>query len=334
MSHPDKVAEGTGTSTTEGSGRKGRPPRCPECGSTVSVEDYESGEVACQGCGLVLSGQVVNRGPEWRAFTKEQRDERTRTGPPTTYTVGKGLSTEVGFAIRDGRGRRLSPSQKVTAKTLQKWHIRTQMSNTGSGNLIRATLELDRIAGILHVPLSVKEQAALMYRRLLKKRLTRGRSIVEAAAACLYAACRISRTSRSLDEIAKAANAEKKDVARIYRLLLRTWEIVMPLDDPVRCVSKIANKINVTTRIERASIEILEKAREMKLTTGRSPRGLAAAALYIACILEKRRDVTQANIALAADVTEVTVRNRYKDIMRNMFETKDEPTATESSTPP
>jgi transcription initiation factor TFIIB len=195
-------------------------------------------------------------------------------------------------------------------------------------------LDLDKISGILHVPQPIKNQAALTYRKALKNRLVRGRSIRDVVAASLYAACRASGTPRSLGEIAKVANAKKKDVARAYRLLLRTWEIVMPLDDPVRCVSKIVNKIGVTTRIERASIEILEKAREMKLTTGRSPRGLAAAALYIACILEKRRDVTQANIALAADVTEVTVRNRYKDIMRNMFGVKVEPITAESSAPP
>lgn len=161
----------------------------------------------------------------------------------------------------------------------------------------------------------------MIYRRALKEHLVRGRSIVDVVAASLYAACRASGTFRSLNEISKAANTKKKGLARVYRFLLRTLEIQMPPDDPVRCISKIANKVGVTTQVERRSLEILEKVKAAGLAAGRSPKSIAAAVLYIACVLEKTR-ITQSDISRAADVTEVTIRNRYREIMCSLFGTK------------
>ena len=69
---------------------------CPECGSEELIGDYERAEVVCARCGLVIDENLVDMGPEWRAFDHEQRDKRTRVGAPITYTIhDKGLSTMI-----------------------------------------------------------------------------------------------------------------------------------------------------------------------------------------------------------------------------------------------
>jgi transcription initiation factor TFIIB len=177
--------------------------------------------------------------------------------------------------------------------------------------------ELERLSGKVNISPPVKEKAAVIYRKALDKGLVRGRSINAIAAAALYAACRGSGTPRTLREIAKASLVDKKDVARCYRLLLHELDVHMPVADPLTYVSKIAEKNEISGKIQGAAIAILREARRKRVAAGKDPVGLAAAALYIACLQHNERK-TQKDIAEAAGVTEVTVRNRYKDLEKQL----------------
>jgi transcription initiation factor TFIIB len=287
---------------------------CPECGSDHLVEDYDQGELICQACGLVLSEHAMDRGPEWRAFTKEEKDQRGRVGMPMSYSIhDKGLSTVIDRVNRDAYGRQLPLSTRLQMLRLRKWQIRTRVHSSADRNLAQAMAELDRLTDNLHIPAPIKERAAIVYRKALDNGLVRGRSIAAIAAASLYAACRSSETPRTLKEVSAASRIRKKDVARCYRLLLRELDIKMPVEDPIRCISKIANKVGVATQTERRAIGILEDAKKKGIVAGKDPMGLAAAALYVACVLEGEKK-TQKEIAEVANVTEVTVRNRYKGL--------------------
>jgi len=278
------------------------------------VEDYEQGEVICRGCGLVLSQQAINRGPEWRAFTKEEKDERGRVGMPTSYSIhDKGLSTVIDRVNRDAYGRELPFQKRLEMLRLRKWQIRTRVHSSADRNLAQAMAELDRLTDILHIPSSVKERAAVVYRKALDAGLVRGRSIAAIAAAALYAACRATETPRTLKDIAAASRIRKKDVARCYRLLIRELEMKMPVEDPIRCVAKIASKVGITMQTQRRAIKIIKEAKKKGIVAGKDPMGLAAAALYVGCVLEQEKK-TQKEIAEVANVTEVTVRNRYKGL--------------------
>jgi len=291
---------------------------CPECGSTHLVEDFEMGEIVCGACGLVVKERVLDEGPEWRAFTREEKDERSRVGTPTSYSVhDKGLSTVIDRVNRDAFGRELPAATRLQMLRLRKWQIRARVHSSVDRNLAQAMAELDRLADKIYIPTSIKEKAALVYRKALDKGLVRGRSISAIAAASLYAACRFTSTPRTLKEVAEASLVKKKDIARCYRLLLRELEMSMPIADPIRCVPKIASKIGISEKTQRTSIGILRQAGEMKAIAGKDPMGLAAAALYIACVLEGERK-TQKEIADAAGVTEVTVRNRYKGLREQL----------------
>ena len=292
--------------------------KCLECGGANLVHDYDSGETVCSNCGLVLHEQTLDKGPEWRAFTQEEKQARSRVGVPTSYSVhDKGLSTAIGRVDRDAFGRKLPLSTRLQMWRLRKWQIRSRVHSSVDRNLAQAMAELDRLSDKLYIPGPIKEKAAVVYRKSLEKGLVRGRSIAAIAAASLYAACRNSETPRTLREIAEASLVDKKDVARCYRLLLRELEMQMPIADPMTYVSKIAERTGISGPTQGIAIKIIHEAKKRRAASGKDPMGLAAAALYIAC-LQSNEKKTQKDIAEAAGVTEVTVRNRYKSLKRQL----------------
>ena len=292
--------------------------KCPECGSANLVHDYDTGETVCGDCGLVLHEQMMDKGPEWRAFTQEEKESRSRVGIPTSYSVhDKGLSTAIGRVDRDAFGRKLPLQTRLQMWRLRKWQIRSRVHSSVDRNLAQAMAELDRLSDKSYIPPSVKEKAAVIYRKALDKGLVRGRSIAAIAAASLYAACRDTNTPRTLREIAEASLVDKKDVARCYRLLLRELGVQMPIADPLTYISKIAERTGISGRTQGLAIQILSDAKRRRAAAGKDPMGLAAAALYLAC-LQNNEKKTQKDIAEAAGVTEVTVRNRYKTLKRQL----------------
>ncbi|MEM2110972.1 MAG: transcription initiation factor IIB [Candidatus Bathyarchaeia archaeon] len=292
--------------------------KCPECGGTNFVHDYESGETVCGNCGLVLQEITVDKGPEWRAFTQEEKASRSRVGIPTSYAVhDKGLSTAIDRIDRDAFGRKLPLSTRLQMWRLRKWQIRSRVHSSIDRNLAQAMTELDRLSDKVSMPSAVKEKAAVIYRKALDEGLVRGRSIAAIAAASLYAACRLTGTPRNLREISEASLVNKKDVARCYRLLLRQLNINMPIADPVIYLTKIAERANVSGYIQSLALKIINEAKEKRVSAGKDPMGLAAAALYIACYKAGEKK-TQKDIADAAGVTEVTVRNRYKTLKKQL----------------
>ena len=176
----------------------------------------------------------------------------------------------------------------------------------------------------LHVPRAVKEQAAVIYRRALKEGLVRGRSILTMVAASLYAALRVTRTPMTLSEIARVSTIDEKDISRSYRILIRELNLHMPVQRAQLNVPRIASKVEVGEETQRKAIEILGEADRLKITIGKDPMGLAASALYMACIMNEENR-TQKMMAQAAGVTEVTIRNRYTELKRYLTWTGSSP---------
>jgi transcription initiation factor TFIIB len=304
--------------------------RCPRCGSTHLVSDPENGEMVCANCGLVVEEELIDRGPEWRAFTADEKQSRTRTGLGMSYTLyDKGLST-VFNGYRDAQGNRLKDETRIKMDRLRRYDNRSKFDETWRRNLSIAMAELDRMAAALHLPQSVKEQAALIYRRALKMDLIRGRSIDAFVAASIYAACRQSKVPRPLKEITKTSTREHSEVARTYRLLIREMKLKMPVDDPMKFIPSIASKLNLRRDTEQYAIDILRRAKDRRGLTGKDPRGVAAAALYMACISNNDKRI-QKDVAEAAGTTEVTLRNRLRGLEATL---KQLPDPLEKEIPP
>jgi transcription initiation factor TFIIB len=292
---------------------------CPECGSKRLMRDHRCAEIVCMNCGFVIAAKIADRGPEWRAFTNEQRAKRTRVGAPLTYTIhDKGLSTVIDWRDRDGRGKSLSYGQKAQMYRLRKWHRRIRVSDATERNLTFALSEMSKIGNNLNLPKNILETASVIYRKALKERLIRGRSIQSVTAAAIYLACRQCKLPRTLEEIAQASNMNKKEVGHQYRFLIRKLDYSVPLVEPSRYITKFSNQLMMQGKAEEFAHKILAAAKELKLTSGRGPMGMAAAASYIASVLSGERR-TQREVAEIAEVTEVTIRNRYKELVERLM---------------
>ncbi len=292
--------------------------KCPKCSSTHLTKDYSRAELVCEKCGLVIDAEIMDHGPEWRAFDSEQREKKARTGSPMTYTIhDKGLSTTIGWQNRDAYGKSIPPRNRAQLYRLRKWQSRTRISDGTERNLALALSTLDRMSSALSLPRNVRETAAMIYRKAVRQNLIRGRSIEGVTAAVLYAACRQCNVPRTLEEISSVAQMKKKEVGRNYRNISHKLELRLLPTTPQDYISRFCSQLKLGNDVQTKTIEILKQAAKKELTSGRGPTGLAAAALYIASVLCSERR-TQREVAEIAGVTEVTIRNRYKELAKKL----------------
>ena len=287
---------------------------CPECGGSI-VADETRGETVCSDCGLVVDEDSIDRGPEWRAFDSAERDEKSRVGAPTTNLMhDKGLSTNIGWQNKDAYGNSLSSRQREKMQRLRTWNERFRTRDSKERNLKQALGEIDRMASALGLPENVRETASVIYRRALDEDLLPGRSIEGVATAALYAAARQAGTPRSLDELERVSRVEKMELTRTYRYVVRELKLEVKPADPTQYVPRFASDLDLSDEAERRARELLESAKRAAIHSGKSPVGLAAAAVYAAALLTNEK-VTQNQVSEVADVSEVTIRNRYKELL-------------------
>ncbi len=287
--------------------------KCPECGSKNLLINREKGEVTCKSCGLVVEDKMVDHGQDWRDFEDDSGTSKRRTGAPMTYTqYDQGLGTEVGQSADLSK---LGAKDRNKFFRLRKWQYR--ISTAIERNLKLALAELKRVSSYLKLPKSVEEEAAMIYTQAVQRGLVRGRSMESVVAGTLYAACRRHEVPRTLDELSEASGIEKKEIGRTYRFVARELGISIQPSNPIDYIARFASSLKLNPETQSKSVEILEMAQNKELTSGRGPTGIAAAALYVAALMhgEKR---TQREVADVAGVTEVTIRNRYKELLEKL----------------
>jgi len=287
---------------------------CPECGGNLTA-DAEHGETVCSECGLVVEEDEIDPGPEWRAFDAGEKDEKSRVGAPTTNMMhDKGLSTNIGWQDKDAYGNSLSSRQREKMQRLRTWNERFRTRDSKERNLKQALGEIDRMASALGLPENVRETASVIYRRALDEDLLPGRSIEGVATSALYAAARQAGTPRSLDEIAAVSRVDKDEIARTYRYVVRELSLEIQPADPESYVPRFASDLDLPEEVERRARELLSTAKQQGVHSGKSPVGLAAAAVYAASLLANQK-VTQSEVSEVANISEVTIRNRYHELL-------------------
>ena len=285
---------------------------CPECGGNLA-QDTEHGETVCTECGLVVEEDEIDHGPEWRAFDSAEKDQKSRVGAPTTNMMhDKGLSTNIGWQDKDAYGNSLNSRQRQKMQRLRTWNERFRTRDSKERNLKQALGEIDRMASALGLPENVRETASVIYRRALGEDLLPGRSIEGVAS--LYAAARQAGTPRSLDEISGVSRVEKDEIARTYRYVVRELKLEIEPADPESYVPRFASELGLSDEAERRARKLLQSAKREGIHSGKSPVGLAAAAVYAASLLTNEK-VTQNEVSEVASISEVTIRNRYHELL-------------------
>ncbi|MCU4753286.1 transcription initiation factor IIB [Halobacteria archaeon AArc-curdl1] len=288
--------------------------QCPECGGRL-VSDSEHAETVCDQCGLVVEEDAIDRGPEWRAFDSAEKDQKSRVGAPTTKMMhDHGLSTNIGWQDKDAYGRALSSRQRQKMQRLRTWNERFRTRDSKERNLKQALGEIDRMASAMGLPENVRETASVIYRRALDEDLLPGRSIEGVATAALYAAARQAGTPRSLDEISAVSRVDRMELTRTYRYIVRQLNLEIKPADPESYVPRFISDLDLSDETERRARDLLGSAREKGVHSGKSPVGLAAASVYAAALLTNEK-VTQNDVSEVASISEVTIRNRYKELL-------------------
>jgi transcription initiation factor TFIIB len=292
---------------------------CLICKNNHIITDSESGEVICSSCGTVISdrNQEISR-PEWRFYSAEQENDRSRTGIPITLAkADMGLATLIGKDDRDASGHLLDGAMRNRMQRLRTWDLRTRNHTASDKNLLQAFSKLDVLKDKLALSDAVVEKIAYIYRKVQHRGLVRGRTISGLIAAAIYAGCREMETPWTLKDIAAASNVKRKDIARNYRMLLFELNLKVPNADPIKCIVKVANRANLTENTKREAIAIMKDVAKKEISAGKDPMGLAATVLYLSS-LRTGEETTQTQIAQASGVTEVTVRNRLKELKRKL----------------
>ncbi len=297
---------------------------CPECGGRV-VADEEGVERICAECGLVVDEQELDRGPEWRAYSPDERDEKSRVGAPTTTMLhDRGLSTTIGWRDRDARGALLSTQKRQRLARLRTWDERFRARGAKDRNLKQALGEIDRMASALGVPEPTREVASTIYRRALDEDLLPGRSIEGMATAALYAASRLDGIARSIDEVESVSRVDTLELQRAYRYLVRELDLAVPPTNPVEYIGRVASELDCEPETEQCARELVDIATDRGVHSGKHPVGIAASALYAAGKLTGE-ELIQSDISSVANLSEVTIRNRYRDVLAAAEEADHEP---------
>ena len=293
--------------------------KCKEvkCVMGPLITDNFSGEVLCGSCGLVLIEKSEDSGSEVRIHDMEEFMTRSRTGTGLSLAMhDMGLPTVISSENKDALGKFLSGDTKNTFSRLRIWDKRSR-SGSKDRTLRSAFILLDAMKTKLAIPDMVIEKTAYIYRKALNRKISKGRSITSLIGASLYAACRQTDTPRTLHDIANAANINKKILSRSYRNLIKSLDLKLQPFDSSEFITRISEEARISEKTRRDALNILSKAMEKEISAGKNPLGLAAAALYVSCLVNKEKK-NQEVIAKAAGITAVTIRNRSISLRKEL----------------
>lgn len=291
---------------------------CSLCRKGAMVSDPESGETICGNCGIVLSDRAAETRAEWRNFGSDTM-YTGRTGDPSSLARhDMGLVTIIGKKSVDARGMLLNSEVRSAIARWRTWDGRVQSQSSSDRSLQRAFDILNRLKNKLNLSSSMIEKAAYIYRKAQDRQLARGRSISSLIGACTYISCRDHWSSLSLTEVAEQTNVKRNDLAKMYRTVVVELDLKVPMIDPMKCIARIASKAGLSETTKRQAILIMDDAATEGKRGGKNPMGIAASILYLVCLTNGER-TNQGSLAEAAGITEVTLRNRLKDLRQGLI---------------
>ena len=291
---------------------------CKKEGNSLGTEcfkitDFETGEVLCQNCGLVLQD---NSTQDDNMFTKNAYTSQGNN-KSTLRFHDMGLATIIDKFNHDSAGTPISYKMRYEMKKIRLLNSRSQVKNTSSRNLRFALIEMEKLKEKLCLSEAILERAAYIYRKAAKAQLIRGRSIKGIAGACVYIACREMDATRTIIDISKNIQESKSLVSKNYRMLFQNLRLTVSVPDPIKCIIKISNNLELSENTKREAIHIFDALKERRLTAGKKPDAVAATVIYMAS-LKTGVNLSQQKISRVSGITGVTIRNRYKDYLKHI----------------
>lgn len=286
---------------------------CPNCGSENLIINYQKGQVVCAECGYTVANDLKSLGPDWRQLREMEKSGR-RGGPPIDrMRFDKGLTTQIQKKSKNGKGKSMDADQRRRSWKLRMTEKRTRIKDSKERGIAFASSEIQRLSSGLNLPKRAEVKSLDLYREASEEGLVRGRSREGIATATIYATCRMLDIPRTMEEIAEKSAIDRKELRRSFLSLSRNMDLDISPTDPANYMNKYADELEISTKSRRLARKILKRAKEKKLVTGRNPRGVIGAILYLAA-KQNGEDRTQKRTADTVKVTAVTLRNRFREL--------------------
>ena len=288
--------------------------KCPECGSTRLMKYYE--DIVCMDCSFVVTSKSAEQSSE-QNYDGKQRKRITR---PSLFQTSPIHRKELSVAIT-GEGNNVHEKGIILdqkANISENWQKFIKVSDSTERNLAVALFEITRIAEALSLPKIVLEVASAIYKTTVEKRIIEGRSILALSSAVVYIACRQCGIALTIHDVASTSKINRRKVGRSCSFLMRELNFSIPPLKPSQYLSHLSNRLTMQEKPEKVAKKILRVEEELNLSSGKNPVGVAAAASYIASVLTGEKK-TQREIAEASRITEATIRNRYKELSKQLL---------------
>ena len=295
---------------------------CPECKSAI-VDDVHNGERICSSCGIVVAEQMADFGPESKGANLEDKMRLARaTGQTTLSQHDMGIVTEISSQNIDYSGKKIDSATSNQMQRLEKWQKRVRVSSPRERRLTNVLGRISETCESCNLSKNVVETASMIYRSLEGKNIeVKGKSVISITVAVVYMACKNCHIVRSLDDICKTVCAPKdvkaktKLAAKYYRnLVLDMGSVTTSVVTIDKYISKIANLTKTDVKVERLALEMAQKTQNQNIADGKAPNGIASAYLYVASVLTGQ-NILQRDVSSISGITEVTIRNRVKEIL-------------------
>lgn len=284
---------------------------CAQCGRGPFVLDSFTGELVCSSCGYVVKERIEETEQEWNRYSHE--DEKNS---PSDITK-RDISTVIGKENRDASGRSFGSSMMLALERIRSWDRRTKFHSSFDLSLAKGLAQLEGFVERMHLGSSVTEKAAYIYRKSVEKKLIHGHTISGIVAASLYIAIRETETPRTLKEVSEISGIERSKLSNCYRVIVRELDLRIPVVDPRRLLTGIARRVGAPEKTERVALEILRRAIEMGVSSGKNPTVMAATALYVAGV-QQSSGITQKELEIAAGITLLTIRYRSRELVEGL----------------
>lgn len=286
---------------------------CPECESQVVQQD---GDQYCDDCGLLISDQEIDPGPDWREYNSGSHKSKSRVGRPVKKSIhDKGLSTQIGGRNKDAKGNPLSARKQQRMGRLRKWDKRFKVKDTQERNLKQAFGEINRLCSEMELADYIKETACTIYRRAHEEELLPGRSIEAVSSASVHAAMRQAGIPKTLASLVSYCRVERSRITAAYTYISRELGMKIEPPDVTEHLSRVSSQLDVTKATERKAKEMIERSVEEKIHSGKMPSGMAASAVYAATLITRCDRITQQEASDAGDVCELTIRTRHRELL-------------------
>ncbi len=288
---------------------------CKYCGSTDIVFDEDRGEFVCRKCGSVIEDHVIDPGPEWRAFGGEEAIARERTKPISPVFPDQGLGGTV-IGIKPS----LTLQNKFRVLIRLNRYNQYQYTERRVSDLLSI---MRQVKYGLNLPESVIEEAIILFRQLSNRQDLKGVRTKDLALVLLYVSCKRAKIVCPLRVLRSMLNIERsKSISRLLGLVKQVVggnDITTKSQEELgRFLQKVVNSLrlseDVRYHVTKLAMDIINEGQRKRLTNGRTFYALVASAVYIAVTLMGVRK-RQRDVAEASGVTDVTIRNRYKEVI-------------------